>query len=513
MFPGQSRASCIRRPSLARKAEGSIPLRRTRSALLAGAALACALTIAGPALAHGFGQRYSLPIPLWLYLTGAGLTVAASFAMIALWVRRAPLALDYKRIDLMRLPIGRVLGAPVVLLGLRLLGVGLYLLVVVAGLEGTQSPLKNIAPAMVWAIWWVGMAYVSALLGNLWALVNPLDALFASAESICRRLRPGQPLTLGLRYPESFGVWPAVALFLTFIWMEMAWEAADHPASLAAAMLAYSALTWLGMLLFGRSEWLRRGEVFSIVFGLIARFAPTEARIASAREWKLRPYAVGLLVNEPLPASQTVLVLLILAAVSFDGFRDTPVWAAIVDWLGHDFHHSSLTLGLAASVSLFLAVYFGFCRLIARYGESPSRAGVDQAVGHSVARIAGLFVLTLVPISIAYHLAHYLFFLVMAAQYLIPLASDPLGLGWDIFGTRNYFIRIGLIDARIIWYVSVAAIVTGHVTALYLAHLQALREFQDRRAALRSQWPMLALMVGYTMVSLWIIAQPIVNSS
>jgi len=512
MFSGQSHASRGRRPNAAGKAERSVPLKQTRSALLAGAALACALPVAGPALAHGFGQRYSLPIPLWLYLTGAGLTVAASFALIALLVRREPSAQDTKRIDLMRRPIGRVLGAPVVLLGLRLLGVGLYLLVVAAGLVGTQSPLKNIAPAMVWAIWWVGMAYVSALLGNLWALVNPLDTLYTSAESLWRRLRPGQPLTLGLRYPESLGVWPAVALFLAFLWTEMAWEASDHPASLAVAILAYSALTWLGMLLYGRAEWLRRGEVFSLVFQVIARFAPTEAHAAATRELKLRPYAVGLLVNEPLPASQIALVLSILASVSFDGFRDTPAWAAVIDLLGQDFHHSAQTLGLAASVSLFLVVYLSVCRLIARCGSSPSRDGAGPAVGHSVSRLAGLFVLTLVPISIAYHLAHYLLFLVMAAQYLIPLASDPLGLGWDLFGTRNYFVRFGLIDARIAWYVSVAAIVAGHVIALYLAHVQALREFQDRQAALRSQWPMLALMVGYTMVSLWIIAQPIVTS-
>jgi hypothetical protein len=512
MFPGQSRASCIRRPGAARKGEGSIPLRPTRSALLAGAALACALPIAGPALAHGFGQRYSLPIPLWLYLTGAGLTVAASFAMIAVFVRRARRAQDYKRIDLMRLPIGRVLGAPGLLLGLRLLGAGLYLLVIVAGLFGTQSPLKNIAPAMVWAIWWVGMAYVSALLGNLWALVNPLDTLFAAAESLYGRLRPGQRLTLGLHYPEILGVWPAVALFLVFIWMEMAWEASDHPASLAAAMLVYSALTWLGMLLFGRSAWLRRGEVFSLVFGLLARFAPTESRVASAREWTLRPYAVGLVTPEPLPASQTALVLLMLASVSFDGFRDTPAWAAVVDLLGHGLHESAQILGLAGLASLFGVVYFGFCRLIVRWGESHLHPDISPAPGRPVTRIAGLFVLTLVPIAIAYHLAHYLFFLVMAAQYLIPLASDPLGFGWDIFGTRNYFIRIGVIDARVVWYVSVAAIVTGHVAALYVAHLQAMREFPDRRSALRSQWPMLVLMVCYTMVSLWIIAQPIVTS-
>lgn len=491
---------------------GQSHARRTRSAVLAGTALAGVLPIAGPALAHGFGQRYSLPIPLWLYLTGAGLTVAASFVMIALWVRRAPIAQDYKRIDLMRLPIGRVLGAPGLLFGLRLLAVGLYLLVIFAGLFGTQSPLKNIAPAMVWAIWWVGMAYVSALLGNLWALVNPLDTLFAAAEFLHGRLRPGQRLTLGLHYPEILGVWPAVALFLVFIWMEIGWEASDHPASLAGAILAYSALTWLGMLLFGRSEWLRRGEVFSLVFGLLARFAPTESRVGSAREWTLRPYAVGLVASEPLPAAQTALVLVVLAAVSFDGFRDTSAWAAIVDGVGRGWHEWTPILGLAGVVSLFGVLYFGFCQLMVRWGKSRLRPDTSVVTRSPVTRIAGLFVLTLVPIAIAYNFAHYLFFLVMAGQYLIPLVSDPLGFGWDIFGTRNYFVRIGVIDARVVWYVSVAAIVVGHVAALYVAHLQAMREFPDRDSALRSQWPMLILMVCYTMVSLWIIAQPIVTS-
>jgi hypothetical protein len=126
--------------------------------------------------------------------------------------------------------------------------------------------------------------------------------------------------------------------------------------------------------------------------------------------------------------------------------------------------------------------------------------------------IARLFVFTLVPIAIGYHLAHYLSFVVSAFQYLIPLISDPLGLGWDLFGTALHIVRIGIVDARAIWYASVVAIVLGHVAAVYLAHVMAVRVFGDRRAALRSQYPMLALMLGYTMVSLWIIAQPIVSS-
>ena len=476
------------------------------------AASLCALVTSGQVQAHGFGARYDLPIPLSLYLAGAGLTVALSFAMLALFVRSAPSADDYRRINLMRTAPGRLLGAPGVLLACRMLVVALFVLVIAAGLLGAQSPLKNIAPVTVWAVWWVGMAYASALLGNLWALVNPLDTLFAWAQALFARIRHGRELSLGLRYPEALGVWPAVVLFLAFVWMEGVWEHSDRPAHLAAAMLAYSAITWLGMLLFGRAQWLRRGEVFALVFGLLARFAPTERREPGAGEpeFNLRPYAVGLLSREPVSDSMLVLALAMLAAVSFDGFSETPLWQAILEYYApleqDSTEHGDAarawvqTAGVIGAPLLFVAVYMFFCRLIAWCGGARV----------PVARVAGLFVLTLVPIAIAYQLAHYLSFLAMAGQYLIPLASDPFGFGWDLLGTRNYFLRIGLVDARAVWFVSVGAIVVGHVAAVYLSHRVALRAYADRRSALRSQWPMLALMVCYTMTSLWIMAQPIV---
>ena len=492
----------------------TLPVRSPLRASAAATVSLCALFATGQAQAHGFGARYDLPIPLPLYLTGAGLTVALSFAMLALFMRSAPASDGYWRINLMRTAFGRALAAPGVLLACRTLGVALFLLVIAAGLFGAQSPLKNIAPVMVWAIWWVGMAYISALLGNLWALVNPLDTLFAWAEALCARIRPGRKLALELHYPDTLGSWPAVVLFLVFVWVEVVWEHSDGPRQLAVAMLAYSALTWLGMLLFGRAQWLRRGEVFALVFGLLARFAPTELRRSSAgdREFNLRPYGVGLLSREPVSGSTLVLVLAMLAAVSFDGFTETPLWAAILEVYAppaQDLASNSdtarawvQTAGVIGAPLLFVAVYRVFCRLIAWCGG----ASVP------VTRVTGLFVLTLVPIAIAYHLAHYLSFLAMAGQYLIPLASDPFGFGWDLFGTKNYFIRIALIDARAVWYLSIGTIVLGHVAAVYLAHCVALQAYPDRQIALRSQWPMLALMVCYTMTSLWIIAQPIVTT-
>jgi hypothetical protein len=145
------------------------------------------------------------------------------------------------------------------------------------------------------------------------------------------------------------------------------------------------------------------------------------------------------------------------------------------------------------------------CRLAERHGDN-NRAGHPK----STVEVASAFVLTLVPIAIAYHLAHYLSYLVVTGQYLIPRMSDPFGYGWNLFGTADYKVDIGLLSARIAWYLAVTFVVLGHVFAVYLAHVVAGRIFGMGRAAFLSQIPMVVLMVLYTMVSLWILAQPMV---
>jgi hypothetical protein len=130
--------------------------------------------------------------------------------------------------------------------------------------------------------------------------------------------------------------------------------------------------------------------------------------------------------------------------------------------------------------------------------------------GASAGELARLFVPTLLPIALAYHVAHYLTYLLVAGQVVIPLASDPLGRGWDLFGTARYQVAVGIVGARFAWYTSVIVIVAGHVLAMYAAHRIALARFPELRVARRSQYPLAALMVGYTMLSLWILAQPVV---
>ena len=478
-----------------------------------GRAIGIACCAAATAQAHGFGQRYDLPLPLSLYICGAALTVIVSCVMIAIFVRAAPKDHPFPHVDLLKYRPLRLLASPAAIAGIRLAAVAFYLLLLAAGFLGNPSPFRNIVPIAVWALWWVGLAYFSALIGDLWRIANPLETLFAAAERAYGRLRGGRPLSLDLAIPPQVEAWPAVALYLAFLWMEMVWEGSDSPLQVAAAIAAYSALTWTGMWLFGREAWIERGEVFTRVFGVFARFSPTRIRLSGRQvaQWELRPYAVGLLNRDPVDASTMVLVVLILAAVSFDGFMETPAWAGIVEMLSgaEEPARWPRSLGLLLAPLVFLAVYLAFCRLIAVSG---SPRGQRAKIRGTTRRVAGLFVLTLVPIAIAYQVAHYLSFLATAGEYLIVLASDPLGRGWNLFGTVNHFVRAGIVDARLVWIISVAAIVSGHVAALYLGHLLAMREFPERRAALRSQGPMLLLMVGYTMLSLWIIAQPIVTS-
>jgi hypothetical protein len=489
--------------------------------------------------------RYDLPLPLPLWLAAAGLTVGLSFLIFALVLRRRVGGPAYVRFDLLRLPVARTLAHPLTLAALRVLAVSVFVVLIAAGLFGTSDPFRNLAPAFVWIVWWVGFAYLSALVGDLWAVLNPWKALYLWAEALARRLRPAGHLGLGWPLPPGIGAWPATGLLLAFVAIEILWDGNAVPANIARLGLGYSLITWLGMFLFGREAWLRSGEVFAVYFGLLARLAPTEVRVREndacaacsarpcvaapgdcvncyecyaraapgAREWNLRPPAAGLLDPRPASPSTAAFTLVMLATVTFDGLRETPLWAGLLarvsrpgEPVSDAVWYASGTAGLVLLPCVFAVVVLGVGAAMARLARGDPRAG-------SASELARAFVLTLLPIAFAYHLAHYLSYLLVAGQVVIPLASDPFGYGWDLFGTAHYKVDAGLVGARFAWYTSVSVIVAGHVLAMYLAHRLALERFSDARTARRSQFPLAALMVCYTMVSLWILAQPIVEAA
>jgi hypothetical protein len=447
---------------------------------------------AAPAWGHGIGNRYDLPLPFGMFAAAGALAVALSFVVAGWFVRHRMAPGSYPRLALTSVP-------PALTGTIRVLAVLGFLIVVTAGFIGAANPYRNVTPIMVWVIAWVGLAYICALLGNIWALVNPWRIVFEWAERLA-----GRPLSLGFPYPAALGTWPAVILFFIFAWGEINWSGSGIPSNLSTALVVYSLATWGGMVLFGRETWLARGEIFSIMFGLFARFSVSET--AQHRLW-LRPPAVGLIAQTPPSFSLMTFVLMVLSSVTYDGFTETEAFQAMALTLFYPlqgFGPAAVamvgTIGLAGFALTFVAVYLMFAVLIWIAG------GRTVPLAH----VAPAFVLSLVPIAIAYHLSHYLSLLAFEGQNMIALVSDPFGLGWNLFGTADYRVDLTVMSASFTWYFSVVAIVVGHIAAVYVAHAEAMRLFPDRRHAFLSQLPMLLLMVAYTMVSLWIIAQPIV---
>ena len=203
-----------------------------------------------------------------------------SFLPLALFSRKerdAPYR--YPRFDLFRVRLLRtVLTSRLLTGGLRLLSVALFLVVVIAGLVGLQSGF-NFAPTFVWITWWVGFSFFTAFVGNLWPLVNPWRVVFEWAEGLVRRLGYRDGLQLDEPYPDALGIWPAVGFYLTFVWIENVFSGSYVPRNIALFALAYALITLYGMAFFGKETWLRRGDAFSVFFGLLGRFAPTEVRV------------------------------------------------------------------------------------------------------------------------------------------------------------------------------------------------------------------------------------------
>src|SRR5688572_5738701 len=152
----------------------------SRRALRPGAAgVALLLAAPGTAAAHAIGGTFQLQVPLWLYLAGAGVAVAASFVITSLSERTAAPAMDYPT---RQAPdaVARVLRA-----GLRLLGLAWWYGAIGIGLViGDISPLPAV---LLWVGIWVGLPIVAVLVGNPWPSLSPFRTTFAALEWVARR--------------------------------------------------------------------------------------------------------------------------------------------------------------------------------------------------------------------------------------------------------------------------------------------------------------------------------------
>ncbi|HEY6354490.1 MAG TPA: hypothetical protein VIY30_08375, partial [Burkholderiaceae bacterium] len=169
--------------------------------------LAVAGAPSGPAAAHGVAERYDLPVPMGWVVVGACCAVALSFAAAALFAQRAWPRTARRFVVELALPAA-------LRCGLSAMAWLLFLLTIAAALWGSQDPSMNLAPTLVWIVWWLGMSFVSALVGGLWSVLDPWRTSFEMLNAAARRLGRPAGLALGWHYPAWLGQWPAVAALL-----------------------------------------------------------------------------------------------------------------------------------------------------------------------------------------------------------------------------------------------------------------------------------------------------------
>ncbi len=453
------------------------------------------LALPATASAHGVGERADLPIPLWLFAWAAVFVLVASFVAFAVLWPKPSLANRSSRL------LGRAPLALEVLAGA--FGVFGFALIVYVGLEGSQTATANLAPTAIFVLVWVGIPFASVLFGDLFAVISPWRAIGRAVGWAAARVGGGLPAPIA--YPDRLGRWPAALMILCFAWIELAWSGREEPNSLAIVALIYTAVMLIGMSCFGADKWCRNADGFGVAFSLFALLAPLDWK---ERRCRLRAPLVGAL-QMPQVAGSVAVVCVLIGSTSFDGFSQGTVWNG-ASGVAQQLSDLLVALGLSAGAAVEIAHTLGLLLIVAVVAAlyrlavvAMSRTGGGRP---PTAELARSFAHTLIPIALAYVVAHYLSLFVFQGQATLFLISDPLGDGSDIFGTSQSAVDYSVLSANAIWYAQVAALLVGHVAALALAHDKAMATWASQRVAIRSQYWMLLVMVAFTCIGLWFLS-------
>jgi len=472
--------------------------RRAACAAVAVGVLGVAALVAPePVFAHGLIGKLDLPVPKWLFAWAAALVLIISFVALAtLWPSPRLEGPPRTRV-LWRYPrlLEPLCGA---------VGIALFAVVVYSGLAGEQfDEFSNLTPTFIFYLFWVGVPFLSLAFGDVFRAVNPWRAFARAVAWVAARTRGEAGLPEPLPYPTWLGRWPAAAGILGFAWLELVYVNRGDPQVLAYLSLGYAAVMLIGMSIYGIEPWTTRADAFSVEFNLFSRMAPLHwyhDRVEG------RPPLVGIVELDIVPGT-IALVTAMIGSTSFDGFEQGAAWLRGLEPSLQSFFANSFGVGpdaaleLASTVGLLMA--WGFVNALYDLGIRGMET-IDNRFSHR--ELARRFIHTLVPIALAYIVAHYFSALVYEVQGGIALASDPLGNGANLFGTANLQIDYNVLSPDSIWYVQIGALLLGHACGLMLAHDRALVLYRRTADAVRSQYWMLAVMVAFTSLGLWLLS-------
>jgi hypothetical protein len=431
-------------------------------------------------MGHAFGQNYTLPLPLWLFLFSSAAVVILSFVVFALFIDSKG---DTKNTK------SKWHNATVISVIGKIISILLLFISVTS--DWTNQGALGISVTLFWIILLLGLTYTTAFFGNIWELINPFRAIIEVGEILSHR-----KLSPLFKYPAQMSYFPALITYYGIIWLELLSSGFGvHPYNLSRLLFCYSVATLIFICYFGKEAWFKYGEFFSVFFRQVSRLSPV--KIKDSKIMFKKPFA-QLVDTETKSFSLLLFIAFMLASTGFDSLRETTPFKNLSASLPHSITNHYLlyqSVCLALSPFIILAAYFIVFWLVKKLVNTPL----------TTLDLAKKFAYSLIPIAVAYNAAHYFSLLFFEAPAMLGYLLDPFDLGWS-----NVNININPISASKVWYMQIFLIVLGHVIAVYVAHKIALKTFKNRDLALKSQYLILMLMVLYTMGSLWIISQPLI---
>lgn len=494
-------------------------------------------------------------LPDWLFygaLIGA-LVLTAMSVILPSWLAREP---SKRRIELTAWrPVRWLLGRRWLQFALQVPLVGVLTMILVSGFFGTPVPEKNAATLLTWTLWWTLLILDIVLLGRMWCLVCPWEAIASWLRRLSFWGRSAEPLALNLPWPKWLrNVYPATLLFVGLTWLELGWGVTMSPRATAGLGLLMVLLAVLPALIFERRSFCKYVCLVGRICGLYSMIAPVEVRARDRRicgscdthdclegnehgyacptgqflgtmssnnyctvctecaktcphdnvALNLRPWGSDLNSLRKPRRDEAILALVMLSMTSFHGLTMTPVWTDITGWIQAATHVGYLpafSIGMLAILLVPGALFLQANAAAAGFGAVARRDGFW--------RMASGYAYPLIAVALMYHLAHNAGHFLVEAGAVVPVLSDPMGTGMNLLGTAD--LKLGAIASmEVIWGIQVVLVLIGHLWAVRATG----RAHANLAARLGGPVPLAARIVtaGFllacTSANLWLLAQP-----
>jgi hypothetical protein len=412
-------------------------------------------------LAHGVGRVYQLPVPLYLYLLASAATVLASFFIRIL----APKTKELR-------PPQKIAGrstADVLSASLRVLGLVVVVLAVVFGISDPGRGLTT-STLLFWVGLIVGMLVISCGIEGAWAAADPWSVAIPANEEDGGRVAPWWLAPIGI-----------YALF----WFELVSGLGFQGRGIVIALVTYTAYTVMIRTTY-KGGW-KHVDPLWVLFGFASRTAPL---VLNQEAIERRSIIAGLDHRDPMPKALFASLFVLMASTTLDNVRETIGWTSFLKTIGLSSLSPMLvdSVALIAFVLVFLAPFMLTMVLAHRWLAESTNTIVT----------ARHFAWSLVPIGVAYVLAHNVSLLAIGFPELIRQLT---GL-WDAY----------VPSPRMVWIAEILIIVGGHIIGVLVAHRIAVKMERDHRGAVKSQYALTVLMSLFTITTLWLLAQPLVAS-